>query len=192
VWRNHEIIDAIEAAWARGAIIGGNGAGVALLGEFGFAGRGGTVASVDTLADPYGPTVDLVRDFIDLPLLADVVLDPRFFEFDRMGRLLGFGARVLEDGWSTRVVALGLDQTTAVVVEPDGQAEVLGDGAVYLFAADQPAAVCEPDTALEFGPVMVRRLELGDRLSLPDGQSNDGPSYPVSASMGVTDPADPY
>ena len=191
LWKDSPLADAIMTAWDRGAVIGGTSAGLAVMGEFVFAAYNGTVYPEEALEDPYNQYMELDQDFLAIPTLAGVITDSHFFERDRMGRLLGFAARVLEDGWSTEVIGLGVDERTAMVIGPDGVGEVLGNGSVYLFHSDQPAAVCSPGLALEYGPVMVHRLAAGDTATWPGGQTAVS-AAPVSASGGFTVPADPY
>jgi len=55
-----------------------------------------------------------------------VVVDSRFAERGRFGRLLGAVAQ------TPRNIGLGIDEDTAVVVEQDERFRVLGSGAVYV------------------------------------------------------------
>jgi cyanophycinase len=61
-----------------------------------------------------------------LGLLPDVVIDTHFAERGRMGRLLGAVAQ------SPRILGLGIDEDTAIVVERGETFQVLGSGAVYV------------------------------------------------------------
>ena len=61
-----------------------------------------------------------------LGLIKDVVIDTHFAERGRMGRLLGAVAQ------NPRNLGVGIDENTALVVEADGVASVIGSGAVYL------------------------------------------------------------
>ena len=191
LWKDSPVEDALMSAWARGAILGGTSAGLAVLGEFVFAATKGTVYPEEALEDPYNEYMTLERGFLALWPLAGVVTDSHFRERDRMGRLLGFMARVLEDGWASEVLGLGVDERTAMVIGPEGLGEVLGEGSIYLLEASAPASVCTPGQALEFGPLPLQRLSAGDTVSWPGGVAEVA-VMPVSASGGVTVPADPY
>ncbi|SFM16569.1 cyanophycinase [Nitrosomonas communis] len=61
-----------------------------------------------------------------LGLIRDVVIDQHFAERGRMGRLLGAVAQ------NPRVLGIGLDEDTAIVVEELCYFTVLGEGAVYV------------------------------------------------------------
>lgn len=190
-WKDTPIETAIMAAWDRGAVIGGVDAGLSSLGEFVFPDYAGPLSSVDALADPYRPNLMLDGDYLSLEPLADALIEPRFADEDRMGRLLAFAARVLEDGWSSAFVGIGVDEDTAMVIDSDGVGEVHGDGSVYVFRIEQPPAVCAPGQELEFGPLMVYRLAAGDTASWPGG-ATDVAGRQVIATDGGTAPPDPY
>ncbi|MEX1362857.1 MAG: cyanophycinase [Nannocystaceae bacterium] len=190
-WKDTGMEQAIATAWDRGAVVGGISAGLAVLGEFMFAAYEGTVYSDEALEDPYNQYMSLDRDFLAFPPLAGVITDSHFFERDRMGRLLGFLARIHADGWATSAVGIGVDEDTAVVVGPDGAGEVIGDGRVYVVRADDPAQVCAPGVELSYADLQVQALVAGDSLDFP-GAVSPVPSSLVSAAGGVTVPADPY
>lgn len=61
-----------------------------------------------------------------LGLIRDVVIDSHFAERGRMGRLLGAVAQ------NPRNLGLGIDESTAILVERSERFRVLGDGAVYV------------------------------------------------------------
>jgi cyanophycinase len=191
LWKNTPIEAGIMAAWDRGAVIAGVDAGLSSLGEFVYPGYGELLSSDEALADPYGEHVALERNYLSLDLLEDTLIEPRFANQDRMGRLLAFGARVLQDGWSNRFVGLGINEDAAMVIGPDGVGEVSGSGYVYVFRTQQRPATCVPGQPLEFGPVTVVRLAAGDTATWPDGATNLSGSQ-VIATAGSTEPEDPY
>jgi cyanophycinase len=64
-----------------------------------------------------------------LGLIGDVIVDQHFAERGRIGRLLGAVAQ------NPRMLGIGIDENTAVVVERERKLRVLGDGAVYIADA---------------------------------------------------------
>jgi cyanophycinase len=82
--------------------------------------------SPEALANPYGNKVTLSRSFLDIPLLHAVITDTHFAKRDRMGRLLVFLARILQDGWAKRVRAVAVEENAAVLIEADGRAKSRG------------------------------------------------------------------
>lgn len=190
-WKDTALEDALHAAWDRGAVIGGTSAGCAVLGAFVFAAYNDTVYSDEALADPYNQYMQLDRDFLALPPLARVVTDTHFAERDRFGRLIGFVARVVQDGWSPSPMGIGIDEKTALLVDAAGVGEVVGDGSVYVVHANGMPQQCQANATLEYAALSYHQLVAGDTVTLPAGTSS-APSRVVSASGGVTSPADPY
>lgn len=190
-WKGTAVEDALHEAWARGAILGGTSAGCAVLGEIAFAAYNGTVYSDEALTDPYNQYMELEHDFLALPPMAGVVTDTHFFERDRFGRLVGFIARAVQDGWADPVLGLGVDEQTALVVGPDGTGEVLGAGTVYAIRSNGTPTVCAPGQDLLYENLSYSALTAGDTVALPAGTTRV-PSQPVSASSGTLTPADPY
>ena len=107
-----------------GIPIGGTSAGMMILSEFNYIADPYTISSYDALHDPYlDGAVTLKRDFWSdttpfAPLLSTVT-DSHFYTRDRMGRLVTFLARVIEDRWAsvTSARAIGVDQQTALLME---------------------------------------------------------------------------
>ncbi len=190
-WMGTGVQQALHDAWDRGAVLGGTSAGLAVLGQFVFAAYVDSVFSYEALEDPYNVYMTLDQGFLALPMLAGVITDSHFYERDRMGRLIGFLARIHADGWATAAVGIGVDEQTAVVVGPDGEGTVLGIGHVYVVHADAPPQTCEPGVPLEYQGLVLHGLGAGDTLSLP-GAEVPGLAQPLAASGGVTIPADPY
>jgi len=190
-WKDSAVEQALQDAWDRGAVIGGTSAGCAVLGELMFAAYNDTVYSDEALEDPYNMYMTLERDFLALPPLASVITDTHFAERDRFGRLVGFVARTVQDGWASEVVGLGIDEATALVVGPDGIGEVLGAGQVYSVRSNGLPADCSAGNPLEYGPLSYTALAKGDTIALPSGQT-DVPAASVTASAGMLTPADPY
>ncbi|MEM9462679.1 MAG: cyanophycinase [Myxococcota bacterium] len=191
-WMGTQTEAAIEHAWSRGAIVGGTSAGLAVLGEFMFAADYGTVYSDEALTDPYDYTMTMEQGFLELPLMAGVVTDSHFYERDRMGRLVGFLARIHADGWANLATGLGIDERTAVLVGPDGVGTVAGQEYVYVVHADDPPQLCAPGLDLEYSGLDYYVLAAGDSLTLPDATVNGLTAWPLAASGGVTVPGNPY
>lgn len=197
-WKGTALEDSLRAAYARGAAIGGTSAGCAVLGAFVFSASNGTVYSTEALDNPYNPYMTLEQDFLELPLLAGVVTDSHFAARDRMGRLVAFMARVVQDGWSTDAIGVGVDECTALVIGPTGVGEVLTQsacggqgGAVYVVHSTQPPASCQAGQPLQYSGLEVYELTPGASVTFP-GAITSAASSALSASGGALSPADPY
>jgi cyanophycinase len=154
VWTGTPIQRAIDATIAAGVPVAGISAGLAVLGGFAFTAERDTITSEEALADPFDDRVRLARGFLRVPGLEATITDSHFSERARLGRLLTFMARILADGWASEVRGLGIDEETAVLLEPDGTATVEGAGAAwFLRMRDADVRTCAPGTALETRPI---------------------------------------
>jgi cyanophycinase-like exopeptidase len=115
------------------------------------------VTSPEALADPYGKNVTLDRDFLALPVLGRAITDSHLDARDRMGRLVTFLGRVVNDGWTNSARGIGVDVETALLVE-NGQAQRVGLGAVYFLQTVGLPQVCKPKTPLTYENIGVQRL----------------------------------
>lgn len=141
-WKGTSVQKEMNAAIARGVPIAGISAGLAVEGEFVFASQIDTVTTEQALANPYDIHVTLDKDFLAIPQLKGVITDSHYSARSRMGRSVVFAARILQDGWAKQVRVMGIDETTAVLVQADGSAHVVGKGAAHIFAMDAPAEIC--------------------------------------------------
>src|ERR1700733_13718765 len=180
----------IRKAIARKIPIGGTSAGLAVQGEFVYSSQGDLpdgpdLSSPETLSNPLNPRVTIVHAFLDNALLRDVITDTHFSARDRMGRTLVFMARILQDGKAHRIRDIAVDQRTAVLLEPDGIATVVGAGAAYFLAATQPPETCKANTPLTFRGVTVRSLHANEQFNVLQWSSSAGVSYTLSVESGT-------
>lgn len=183
-WQDTPVEEALNRHIAAGKPFGGSSAGLAILGEFSFSSMIDTIHSPDALADPYGNKVTLSRDFLRIPLLAGVITDTHFVKRDRMGRLLVFLARILQDGWATQVRAIAVEQDAAVLLEPDGQAKIIGSGPAYFLEAKNLPEVCRRKTPLSFSGITVRRVPPGGMFNVKDWKGSAGDEYQIASVNG--------
>jgi cyanophycinase-like exopeptidase len=78
-----------------------------------------------------------------------------------MGRSIAFLSRIIQDGWATSIHGIGIDETTAVVLSPDGQAKVLGQGAVYFMTLDHRPEICQWRKPLTVHDVKILKVQAG-------------------------------
>jgi cyanophycinase len=183
-WQDTPVEDALNRHIAAGKPIGGSSAGLAVLGEFSFSSMIDTIHSPAALADPYGNKVTLSRDFLRIPLLDGIITDTHFAKRDRMGRLLVFLARILQDGWAAQVRAIAVEQDAAVLLESDGQAKVIGSGAAYFLETKSSPAVCKRQTPLSFSGITVHRATSGASFNVKDWKGSGGDDYQLSVVNG--------
>lgn len=196
-WQGTALERAINEGIAAGKPLGGTSAGLAVEGEFVYGALGDKpddkdLASTDVLANPYFDRVTLVRDFVRIPLFANLITDSHFAERDRMGRSLGFLARLMKDGWSQSPREIAVDEKSAVLVGPDGKATVVGRGkGAYFLRPTQPPAVCEKSTPLTFRNISVYRVPSGAHFDLTTWTGAGGAAYTLSVDHGKIESTQP-
>ncbi len=184
-WQGTPVEDAINAA-ALSKPVGGISAGLAVQGEFCYAAQLGTVRSEQALANPFFSHVTLVNDFLRLPHLGGTITDSHFSARDRMGRLMTFLARIIDDGWARQARGIGVDESTSLAVDQNGRARVFGQGAVYLLRTTRAPTVCEKSQPLTFKNVSVYRVAgPSARFDLTTWTGQGGNAYSLSALAGV-------
>jgi cyanophycinase len=112
---------AVEAAYVRGAVVGGTSAGIACQSGLMITGDGDFTVI----------TADNVELWKGLGLFRGVIVDQHFLARRRHNRLISV---VLEH---PELIGVGVDEATAVWVRPDGTFQVLGDGWVMVFDAGE-------------------------------------------------------
>jgi cyanophycinase len=183
-WQDTPVQEALNRHIANGKPIGGSSAGLAILGEFSFSSMIDTIHSPDALSDPFGNKVTLTREFLRIPLLENTITDTHFVKRDRLGRSLVFMARILQDGWATRVRAIAVEENAAVLVELDGSAKVVGDGPAYFMEADTSPEVCTHKQPLTFTGIAVQRVAPNQTFQLKNW-TGQGDSYSLSVDKGT-------
>lgn len=189
-WKGTPVQDAINANIAAGRPVGGTSAGLAVQGEFVYGALGDKpdddgLASAEVLANPYFERVTVVRDFLKIPHLESLLTDSHFAKRDRMGRTLGFLARIMQDGWSQTPREVAIDEKSALLVEADGKGRVVGGGkGIYFLRPTQPPQTCKPDLALTFRDVAVYRVPSGAHFDLTSWTGDGGTAYSLSVENG--------
>ncbi|MDZ5461059.1 cyanophycinase [Azohydromonas lata] len=191
LWSGTALHDAIKALQRRNVPVGGISAGLAVMGALDFAALNGTLASSDALSDPYNKRVSLDSGFLTVSGLEADITDSHFAARDRMGRMLAFLARSIQDqrvsGFDA-IRGVGVDAGVAVLL--DGlQATLLtqpgyeGRGAYFLRPLMAPT-VCAPKQPLTFRNVQVDKITASGNFNLSTW-SGLSARYQVNAEAGV-------
>jgi cyanophycinase len=148
-------VEEIRDFYLRGGVVGGTSAGAAVMSPIMITGEelrpGGdrpTETPWTTIMPGNVVTVE------GLALLPGAVVDQHFLRRRRSNRLLSV---VLEN---PELVGVGIDESTAVVVEPGGEWRVLGRGKVMVVDARRARVSEDGSTALD---VRLHLLSGGDR-----------------------------
>jgi cyanophycinase len=128
-WRGTPVAEALAAHVRAGRPLGGTSAGLAVQGEFLFSANfdaaklGGELESRAALRNPQDPRITLEPALFESPLMRGVITDSHFMERRRLGRLIAFLSRLQRPDGPV-LLGLGIDERTALCVEPDGTARV--------------------------------------------------------------------
>ena len=160
-WMDTPVQQALNEAIQRGVPIGGTSAGLAVQGEFVYSAQGDSpddkdLNSPQTLANPYHPRVTMVHAFLKNPLLKNVITDTHFAARDRMGTQPGFHGENSSGSQGWQIGDIAVDERTAVLLDPDGQAVVVGAGHAYFMESTQAPEVCKAATPLTFHGIAMR------------------------------------
>jgi cyanophycinase len=184
-WQDTPVSDILnERVRIQSVVLGGTSAGLAILGSDFFTAEDGSALSEEVLKNPFDSHVHLGDRFLALPFLQNLITDTHFAERDRMGRLLGFLARLAKKS-KKAARAIGVDQETALIIETSGQAQVLGKGSIYFLSPQTLPEVCEVFTPLTFENVPVQKLRSGDKIDLNHWSAGGGLPYEISAKAGA-------
>jgi cyanophycinase len=189
-WKGTPVEQAINDGIAAGKPIGGTSAGLAVQGEFVYGALGDKpddkdLASADVLINPFFERVTLVRDFLKIPLLGNLITDSHFAKRDRLGRSLGFLARIMKDQWSSSPREIAIDEKSAVLVESDGKAIAVGTGkGAYFMRPTRSPEKCEKNVPLTFSETEVYRVSAGGHFDLSGWKGNGGMAYSLSVREG--------
>ena len=201
-WKDTPMNDVLNQHIAAGKPIGGTSAGLAILGGHVYGAMdGGSITSEVALRDPLGPAVTLVDGFLRLPYLEHVITDTHFGIRHRLGRLITFVARLLNEG-HTQAIGLGVDQDVALAVDGAGRGRLFPLHAGYAWlvqpvgrppklVADKPLDYRDvkvtgigTQSGLDLRDFSVQRPAFEAKAEVRDGQlqllGDNLPSYPVT------------
>ena len=176
-WKGTPLGAASQERIANGVPIGGTSAGLAVLGQYYFSAEHDTVTSAEALADPFHVKVTLGQDFLQVPHLEGLITDSHFIAREREGRLLVFIARLNARG-------LGIDEATAVLLEPDGLSRVVGRNSAHFYSPSAERAICVAGQPLEVTGLRVLRVKAGDPFDFV-AWTGTGVSATVGAKAGA-------
>jgi cyanophycinase len=189
-WKGTPVEAAINTHVAAGKPIGGTSAGLAVLGQFVYGcledkPKDADLTSREVLADPYVKRVTVVRDFLKVPGLENILADSHFAKRDRMGRSLGFLARIVQDGWSKAPREIAIDEKSALLVEASGRAKVVGTGlGVYFLQVTDAPEVCKPGQALTLRNIAAYHAPSGATFDVRAWSGDGGEAYSISVESG--------
>jgi cyanophycinase len=195
-WMGTPVQAEINKAIRRGVPVGGTSAGLAVMGEWAYSAEGDkpddpNLDAKTALADPMGPRVTLVHGFLDIPILKGIITDSHFAKRNRMGRLLVFIAKIQCNGLDKSIRGIGIDEKSALLLEPDGQGRIIGAegrGAYLVFLQGFQMGL-DPGQPLPTSIYRVQKIEPGKPVNLSKWEENAQP-YALVVKHGTVKRAD--
>ena len=190
-WQGTPVQGAVNELIRRGVPVGGTSAGLAVLGEFSYSALNdgnapGNLDSPHTLADPYTERVTITRDFLKVDLLHRTITDTHFVARDRLCRLLGFMARIIQDNMADDVRGIGVDERSAALVEPDGFVQVIGTGlGAYFIHPTKRPELCAKGKPLKYSNISVYRVSPGAKFDITNWNGTGGTEYSLKVDGGI-------
>lgn len=171
MWVGTEVQSIIQSKLGE-VTVGGTSAGLAILGNWVYSGEYGSAESEDAMLDPYERAISLEPAFLRIPFMDTIVTDTHFVTRDRMGRMLTFVARIVQDSiWSSSTIArgVGVDEHTALLLNvTTGDVLTVGVNTAYVCTPTHMVPeVCEKRTPLTYTSIHCVRLSAssGDTFS---------------------------
>jgi cyanophycinase len=189
-WKNTKLEVAIKSVYDQGGAIGGTSAGAMIQSEYVYDSCAceDSIETHEALDDPYG-NITFTYNFFQWKYLRGTIIDTHFDERKRMGRIMVFIARQIQDGVSAKALGIAISEQTSLLVDKYGIAKVTGKGSAYFVLGDHPPETCKKGTPLTYHDYKIWRVPRGDTFDL-----NKLPSkgyYLRSVKRGRFD-SDPY
>jgi cyanophycinase len=166
-----EVEDELHRLLDRGGLIAGTSAGASMMSD--------TMMVTGSSSETH--RIGDLRMAPGLAFIRDVIIDQHFAERGRFGRLIGAIAH------NPRVLGLGIDEDTAVIVEGD-TLTVVGNGGVYVVdgkkAAYSNVAEADSNDVLSLHDIRVHVLAAGDSFDIRARQATSGAMPEVAVPRG--------
>lgn len=141
-----------------GAIIGGTSAGAAVMSEVMITGDEkrdfGEGRSFETIE---------AANIVTVPgfgFITSAIIDQHFIRRKRHNRLISLVAE------NPKLLGIGIDESTAILVKPDQTFEVIGERSVIVYDASRARVRIHPSQAISSFDMRMHILNAGDRFNL--------------------------
>ncbi|MFO5527684.1 MAG: cyanophycinase [Cuspidothrix sp.] len=166
-WKNTKLEVAIKSVYDKGGAIGGTSAGAMIQSEYVYDSCAceDSIETHEALDDPYG-SISFTYNFFQWKYLRRTIIDTHFDERKRMGRIMVFIARQIQDGVSSSALGIAISKETSLLIDKYGIAKVIGKGSAYFVLGDHPPEICEKGTPLTYHDYKIWRVPRGDTFDL--------------------------
>ena len=152
---------AIHRRYESGAVIGGTSAGAAVMSAVMITGDERHPGGVRPVKDSTESFMTIARDNLvtdaGFGLISNVIVDQHFIRRKRSNRLVSL---VLEQPVH---LGVGIDESTALIVEPDGRWRVAGESAAIVYDA-RKSSIVKPGSTLGATGIIMHVLPAGSRF----------------------------
>jgi cyanophycinase len=145
--------------------VGGTSAGLAIQGNIIYTASDGSVDSDKAMADPYGKEMTFAPGMLQIPFMDTIITDTHFVTRNRMGRMLTFLARVVQDDVDiTSSHAVGVDEHTALLLDvTTGDVTAVGVSTAYVCTGTHDPELCKSGVPLTYSAIACTRLNGRDK-----------------------------
>lgn len=201
-WRGTRTETQLRTAIARGAVVGGTSAGMAVGGEFIYdPGSASSLTTAMAAANPYNSSMRITDHLFQFPFLEMTISDTHFRERDRMGRLMGMMGYLRQEGRATDAIrGIAASEQSSIYINKDGVGIVdtnSGRDGVYILL-EQPTTErvqVAPNQPLIYNNLLRYKLRQGETF---DFRTNTTSKPAMNLSIdgrnpgAVYTPTDPY
>ncbi|MBD2663794.1 cyanophycinase [Richelia sinica] len=166
-WKNTKLEVAVKSVYDKGGGIGGTSAGAMIQSEYVYDSCA-CIDSIETrevLEDPYR-NITFTYNFLQWQHLRRTVIDTHFDTRKRMGRVMAFIARQIQDGVAKSALGIAISEETSIAIDKYGRAKVMGRGAAYFVLGDHLPEICRPGEPLTYYDYKIWRVPRGESFDL--------------------------
>jgi cyanophycinase len=142
-WMGTQLNDAINYLInKKKAPVGGTSAGLAILGEYFFDAKFGSIVSDSALLNPMQEKMSINQGFIKTKTLRNIITDSHYNERKRQGRHIAMMAFIKKEH-GKNVIGIGIDEKTAMAIDDQNRIKVFGTNNVWLISANSNPEINE-------------------------------------------------
>ncbi len=130
-WENTLLLELLQEKINQGIPLAGSSAGLAIMGEFYFSAKNGTIYSDQALRNPDSTKIHLQKDLITHPFMKNILTDSHFSQRNREGRLLSFINRAKKQ-YDQTPFGIGVDENTTFIITSEYTRKT-GNGDVLIY-----------------------------------------------------------
>ncbi len=189
MWQGTKLAELLRKRISAGLTVGGTSAGLAILGEYYFSAKNGTVESEEALKNPFNEKMTINNKLLNIPFLINTITDSHFSARDRLGRLVAFMGVISEmsvgkGGPFKPVHGVGVDEDAALLIESsNGIGRLVGQGNAYLLSGLAPE-VCEMGKPLTYKTIVGYQMTSSSLFNFKSWTGLNGKGFRIEVDKG--------